>query len=84
MPVPLLGFLICFSHEVHLKELWILLWKWKLSSNFVIVLALNLECAVNSLVDQIVFCSKGGHLEYSIVLFVISSEILASCSVVLK
>ena len=34
MPVPLLGLLICISHEVHLTELWILLWKWKQSFNF--------------------------------------------------
>ena len=51
MPVPLLG-LICISHDVHLKEVGILLWKW--SSNFVIALALNLECGVKSLVGQVV------------------------------
>ena len=41
-----------------MKELWILLLKWKKSFNFVIVLALNLECGVKSLIGQVVLCSK--------------------------
>ena len=47
-----------------------------------IALALNLECGVKSLVGQVFLCSAGGHLECSIVLIEITSEILASCSVV--
>ena len=49
-----------------------------------IILALNLECGVKSLIGQVVLCSEGGHLECSIILIMITSEILASCSVVLK
>ena len=83
MPVPLLGLLICISHKYtegtldpHLEVEVVL--------QFMIALALNLECGVISLVGQVVLCSKEGHLECSIILLVITSKILASCSVVLK
>ena len=39
-----------------------------------ITLTLNLECGVKSLVDQVVLCSIGGHLECRIVLIKITSK----------
>ena len=68
MPIGLLGLLICVSHEMQLNELQFHLWKWKSASNFVIALALNLECGVISLVGQVVLYSEGDHLECRIVL----------------
>ena len=70
MRVLLLGLLICISHEVHLKELWILLWKWKQSSKFMVALALNLECGVKS-------CGWSGYA-----LFLQCCLKLASCGLV--
>ena len=46
-----------------------------------IALALNLEYDVKSLVDQVVLCSEGGHLECRVVLIVITYKMLGSCNV---